>query len=845
MNLALAWRLARRELRGGLKSFRVFLACLAIGVGAIAAVGSVASAITSGLQANGRTLLGGDAELRFTHRIADADELAWLSGETAGISEVIDFRGMAGAPNGDRAVAQIKAIDVAYPLVGALEMRDGVDLAEALAERNGVYGAVAEATLLDRLDVQIGDALRIGTKSVELRGVIEREPDRQANGIELGPRLMVARPALEGSGLMQPGSLYYSAYRVVMPDGGDANALKERFDAEFPEAGGRWQQMSDPAPRVSGTVERIGTFLVLVGLASLAVGGVGVSAATRGYLERKTETIATLKTLGASGSLVVTIYLMQILVLALIGVGFGLLLGAGIPMLFSSQLAGALPVPASFGIYPAALGEAALYGLLTALLFALWPLALARETPAAVLFRDIVDKTRRWPRAVYLAVIVATGAALAGSAIWFAGNAKLGAAFVAGLAIALAAFAATAWVVRQGAQRLARRRGLTANRPALRMALAAIGGPGGETAGVMLSLGMGLTLLSTIGQIDSNLRGLVSQDISEAAPAFFVIDIPAYQFEDFAATARALPEVERMDTAPMLRGRLIEINGETITPESVPPEARWVVRGERGLTYADALPEGSVLAAGEWWPENYTGEPQVSFAEEEALELGLALGDTITVKVLGRDLTATITNFRKVEWEGMRINFTMVFNSASLKGAPHSHIATVYAPAGSEGKITRALAADFPSAVPIPVRDIVNRTEKLLGDLANGVRGASLATLLSGLVVLIGATAAGQRRLLYEAAILKTLGATRGALMRAFSLRYLLLGGIAALVALALGTLAAWAVTHFVFKADFSFDAMTGLLVSALGIAATLGTGIAFAWSALSARPAAMLRGRA
>ena len=845
MNLALAWRLARRELRGGLKSFRVFLACLAIGVGAIAAVGSVASAISAGLQANGRALLGGDAEFRLTHRVADPDERAWLDGATAGLSEVIDFRGMAGAPNGDRALAQIKAIDGAYPLIGTLTLRDGQEVTAALEERGGVYGAVAEATLLDRLDVGLGETLRIGTREVELRGVIGNEPDRQADGINLGPRLMVARGALEGSGLMQPGSLYYAAYRIVMPEGESAVELRERFERAFPEAGGRWRQMTDPSPRVSGTVERIGTFLILVGLASLAVGGVGVSAATRGYLERKTETIATLKTLGASGSLVVTIYLIQIIILALIGVGLGLLIGAGLPVLLAGPLAAALPVPASFGIYPAALGEAALYGLLTALLFALWPLALARETPAAVLFRDIVDKSRRWPRPVYLLLILAVAVALAGSAIWFAGEFRLGAAFLGGLAIALAAFAATAWLVRKTAQVLARRRGLTANRPALRMALGAIGGPGGETAGVMLSLGMGLTLLSTIGQIDSNLRGLVSQDISEAAPAFFVIDIPGYQFDDFAAAARALPEVERIDTAPMLRGRLIEINGETITPESVPPEARWVVRGERGLTYSATPPEGSVIAAGEWWPEDYTGPPQVSFAEEEALEMGLEIGDAITVKVLGRDLTATITNFRKVEWEGMRINFTMVFNPSSLQGAPHSHIATVYAPEGSEGRITRALAGDFPSAVPIPVRDIVNRTEKLLGDLANGVRGASLATLLSGLVVLIGATAAGQRRLLYEAAILKTLGATRGALMRAFSLRYLLLGGIAALVALALGTLAAWAVSHFVFKTDFVFDATTGLLVSALGIAATLGTGIAFAWSALSARPAAMLRARA
>lgn len=840
--MALAWRLARRDLRGSLRSFRVFLACLAIGVAAIAGVGSVASAIQAGLQDNGRAILGGDVELRLTHRFATDEERAWMEGESAALSEIVDFRGMVGAPSGERALAQVKGVDAAYPLVGAVTLDGGDALAGALVERDGRWGAVAERALLDRLALEIGDVLRLGTKDVVLRGVIADEPDRQVAGISLGPRLMVARGALEGSGLLQPGSLYRSAYRLLLTPGDTVERLQGRSENAVPEAGWRWRDLRDPAPGTTRQVERIARFLVLVGLAALAVGGVGIWAATRGYLEKKTATIGILRTMGAGGGTVLAVYLLQIGVLTLAGVAIGLMLGAGIPLLLAPLMAASLPVPANFGLYPGALGQAALYGVLTALLFSLWPLAVARDTKAAVLFRDGADTTRRWPRWPYILISLALFAALAGAAMFFADNRVLGGGFIGGLIVAMLVFAVLGWAVRLVMRWLSRRRSLTSGRPATRLALASIGGPGSETSGVMLALGLGLTLLAAIGQIDANLRGMIDGDVSDDAPAFFYLDIPAPQKDAFVTVAKADTAIERIETAPMLRGRITGINGERADPEKIDPEARWMLRGDRGLTYSDTPAEGTTLTEGEWWSAEYTGEPLVSFIDEEGRAMGLEIGDTVTVNVLGRDLTARVASFRKVEWRRMGLNFTMVFNPASLRAAPHSHIATIYAGAGEEGRLTRLFAQDFPSAVAIPVREAIERTKTLLGRLADAVRAASVVTILSGLIVLAGVTAAAQSRRAHEAAVLKTLGASRGTILRAALLRTLALGLAAAIPAIALGMAAGWGVTSYVFEAQFTPRLGPALLVAAFGIGVTLLTAGLFLRRTVAVKPARLLR---
>ncbi len=844
--LPLPLRFALRELRGGLRGFRVFLLCLALGVAALAAVGSVREAITRGLSAEGRAILGGDLELEFTYRFPTAAERAWIDGRAEAVSETVDFRSMVVADDPatgetQRALTQVRAVDAAYPLVGAVVLDPPMPLAQALGPRDGVWGVALDPLILDRLGARVGDRVRLGAATFEARAALIRAPDAAAAGLGLGPRSLVLTEGLADSRLLAPGSLFETELRATLPEGASLAALRGALEAEFPDAGIRWSDRSRPAPGVERFVGRIGSFLVLVGLAALAVGGVGVSAAVRAYLDGKTPVIATLRTLGASGRQVFAVYLIQIGALAALGVAAGLAIGGLGPAMVGPLFAGALPVPALFDVYAGPLWRAALWGGLTALAFALWPLARAREVRPASLFRDAAAPSGGWPGRRDLALIGAAAAALALSAIALSGAPLFAAWFVAGLALALGALWLTGRLVRRLAARAARLR-LLRGRPALRLALASVGGPGGETGGAMLALGLGLTVLAAIGQVDHNLRALVAEELPERAPAFFFVDIQNDQLADFNRRADGVAGVASVETAPMLRGVVTALNGIPAAEARIDDGVRWVLNGDRGVSYAAAPPPGAEILAGEWWPADWAGETLVSFSAEHAEGLGLGIGDTLTVNVLGREITGRIANLRRVEFRDLGINFLMIFTPGAFAGAPHTHIATVYASAEAEGPLLREIGGAFANVTAVAVREAIGRVAEGLGQIGAAARWAAGVTLLSGLVVLIGAAAAGERARAYEAAVLKVLGAERSRILASFAWRSALTGAAAGAVAILFGGLAAWGVIAFVMEARFSFSALSALGVVAGGAGASLLAGLAFALRPLAARPAAVLR---
>ncbi|WP_185802888.1 ABC transporter permease [Pontivivens nitratireducens] len=836
--MSAAWRIARRELRGGLRGFYIFLICLALGVAAIAAVGSVRAGIEAGLAREGAAILGGDAQAEFTYRFATEEERSWLESVAEEVSETVDFRSMAVAGN-ERGLTQVRGVDDLYPLYGEVVLDPPMDIASAL-ERRALPGGVMQPVLAARLGLRVGDTFTLGTQQFELRALLEREPDSAGAGFGLGPRTLVTLEGLQESGLITAGTLYDTQYRLRLPAGTDLEALENAAETRFAESGLRWQDSRNGAPGIARFVDRLGAFLVLVGLSGLAVGGLGVSAAVRSYLEGKLDTIATLKTLGATGRVIFTVYFIQVGILSLIGVGLGLLLGALLPLALGPVIEAQLPVPAVFTLYPGPLVEAAIYGLLTAAIFVIWPLARAQDIRAAGLFRDIAGGGMSLPRWPFLLVIAALSAVLIALAVLFSGAWALSLGAAGGIIAALAILAIMAGLVRISARRLARSR-VVRGRPALRLALGAVGGPGGETASVILSLGLGLTVLATVGQIEMNTRNAISQDLPEVAPAYFFLDIQNDQLPDFLEIAHAQDGVGRIDTAPMLRGIVTRINGQTARDVA---GDHWILRGDRGVTYAASQPESAELTQGTWWPDDYTGPPLVSFAAEEGAELGLSLGDKLTVNVLGRDIEVEIANFRVVEFGDMGINFVMILNEAALAGAPHTHIATLYAEEAAEGPLLRTLSRAFPNVTAIGVRDAITRVSEALGGLAAATSYGAAATLVTGFVVLIGAAAAGTRRRVFEAAVLKTVGATRGRILASFALRSAILGAMAGLVAILGGALAGWAVMTFVMEADYSFQVISALTIVSGGAVASLLAGLAFAWAPLAARPARVLRSR-
>ncbi len=840
MNLQVAGRIARRELRGGLAGFRIFLLCLTLGVTAIAGVGMVRAAIESGLRSEGAVILGGDAELEFDYRDATDAEMAWMRDVADRVSRVVDFRSMAVTGQGEtaeRALTQVKGVDDAYPLVGEVGLAPDIPLDAALDGTRDLPGAVMQRILIDRLGLAVGDEIRLGTQSFVLMAELTSEPDASSAGFALGPRTIVRAQALEGAGLLGPGTIYETKYRMDLPMGADLAALADEAEARFGADGGRWTDARNGAPGVAQFVDRIGSFLVIVGLAGLAVGGVGISASVRSYLAGKTGVIATLKTLGADRGTVFAVYLIQVGVLTAVGVAAGLILGAALPLIFAPLIEARLPVPVAFGLSPAPLAEAALYGILTALIFTLWPLARAEEVRAAALYRDGGASAGALPRRRHIAATGALAALLVGSAAVLSGVPYLALWAAAGIVGALAALALAALGLRALARVAGRRRALR-GKPALRMAIGAIGGPGEATGAVVLSLGLGLTVLAAVGQIDTNLRQAIDRDLPEVAPSYFFVDIQPDQIEGFRDRLDDDPAVSRVDTAPMLRGIITAVNG---TPADEWAD-HWVLRGDRGVTYSDAPPDTVTVTEGAWWPEDYDGPPQVSFAAEEAAEIGLEIGDTITVDILGRDITAEVTSFRAVDFSDAGIGFILSMNPGALAGAPHTWISTVYAEAEAEAAILRDLASAYPNITAIRVRDAIDNVARVLDSIAAATSYAALATLVTGFVVLIGAAAAGERARVYEAAVLKTLGASRARILTSFALRSALLGGAAGAVALAAGATGAWAVMTFVMDASFTLAWGSALAIIAGGVGATLVAGLAFAWRPLAARPARVLR---
>lgn len=836
--MTLALRLARRELRGGIAGFRIFLLCLILGVGAIAAVGSVRAAIDAGLAAEGRTILGGDAELRLTYRFAEPDERAWMDANAAAVGEMIDFRSMAVTAGGDRALTQVKAIDAAWPLVGAAQFDPPLSVAQVMAGDGTRPGGAMDGVLMDRLGLSVGDTFLLGTREFTLMARLVREPDSVGTSFGFGPRTLVATPALEGSGLIGPGSLFTVAYRLTLQPGETLESLRAARPRSLADQSVRWRDSRRPDPNVSRFVDRLGSFLVLVGLAGLAVGGIGIAAAVRSYLDTKTPVIATLKTLGAEGRTIFAIYFIQIGVLTLVGVAGGVALGAATVALGIPLLPEGLPVPVNSGLYPAPLAEAALYGVLTALVFTLWPLARVERVRAAALFRGIGTEARALPRAVPMIALIASALALVGATVWFSGVWQLALGTVGGIVGSLILLALVALALRRAARHLARAR-LLRGRTSLRLALGAVSNPREGAVAVILSLGLGLTVLASVGQIDANLRGAIATELPDRAPSFFFLDIQPDQIDAFTDQLAATEGVFDVVTAPQLRGVISQINGRPAREYG----NHWVLRGDRGVTYRDRQ-DDITLTEGTWWPEGYDGPPLISFAEEEGRELGLALGDEITVTILGRDITGTIANFRELDFSTGGIGFVMTWNDGAFRGAPHTVIATAHAPQEIEGQLLRELGTAFPNVTAIPIRETAQRVSEALSALATATAIAALATLATGFVVLIGTAAAGERARIFESAVLKTLGASRGKILASFALRSALMGAAAGSVAILAGAISAWAILTQVMEIDYTFEPLSALLIVAGGIIAVLIAGLVFALRPLAARPAQVLRSR-
>lgn len=829
--MSLVWRLALRDLRGSKAGLRLLAVCLFLGVAALAGIGSLSSAILGGLSERGQLILGGDVQFEVVQRDALPQERQAFA-RLGQVSEVIRMRAMAARPDNSQSVlAELKGVDGAYPLYGTLTLKPG-----ALAARPAGLDVAIASGLSERLGLKIGDRFRVGEAQFRVIGIIGDEPDRSGSGFTFGPAVLTDMAGLKATGLVQPGSLFSASYRVKLPPGVVPEAAAKTITTRFKEGGWEVRDRSNGAPGTRRFVERLGQFLALVGLTALAVAGIGVGNGVASWLDGKRGSIATYKVLGADGRTIFLVYLAQIVTVAALAVIAGLAVGASVPWVITSLAGDALPVPPRLALYPLPLLQGALYGLLIAFLFALAPLARARAVTAASLFRAGVDGGAR-PTLPVLAAMALVAVLIAAIAIATAREPGFAAMFVASVIGLLVLLTLLGTGIRAVAARLPRPKA-----PLARLALANLHRPGTQTSRLVVALGLGLTLFATLAVIQTSLNRQIETTIPKRAPSFFALDIPKEEEANFRRIVTGIAPDAEIATVPSLRGPVLAVAGRRVSDMKEIPEEAWFLRGDRGLTFARDVPAGSRITAGEWWPKDYAGPPLVSIDEKAANAVGLKIGDSITVSVLGVEIEAKIASFREINWDTLGFNYVLVFDPATLEPAPYTLAATLAVPAARELAVNRAVSAAYPAVSMVRIKDVITQVSDLLNQLATAISIAASVAVLAGLAVLVGAIAAARRTRSYDAVLLKLLGATRGQVLSVQAIEYALLATLLSALALAIGSAAGWYVTTRIFNLDWSPDWGIVLATVAAGGFGTLVLGLIGALPVLAARPAAALR---
>lgn len=829
-----AWAIARRDLSARFKGLRLLVVCLFLGVGAIAAIGTLTGSIERELSSRGREILGGDLEVRIWQRGLTEKENAAIRA-LGQVSTGLRMQAIAQA-NGRSAPVALKAVDDLWPLTGRLKLKDG-----------RTVGAPPEGTIwlsegtLARLGVANGGTITIGGVPLRIGGIITADPEQMGEGFALGDVAITGLDLPAKAGLTTPGAMYRTKVRVLLASDRGPRDVANDLTAQFPDSGFEYRTRISATPGISKFVNRMGEFLVLVGLAALVITGIGIGGAVSSYLEARRTSIATLKVLGATSGDIARIYILQVGAAALVGSLAGLCAGVVLTPLLAHQLGALLPVATGLTISPVALVTAAAYGLLVALVFAAPPLARARAYPAMVLMRSRIvaapapRKFLLLPVALGLAAIVALAMARAAQPLLTAG-------FLAGAAIVLGVLA----LVGIGIGALSRRLPKPTD-PALRTGIANLSRPGAQTSGLATALGFGLSAFVLIAVIQTCLDANIRRSVPQRAPDYFVLDVPKTRAAGFRTLVGSIAPRATVRVVPNLRGRILAYGPAgrmtRVSDLDEIPDGAWPLRGERGLTYAAEIPEGNSLTSGKWWPQDYTGEPLISVDEEFARAIDLKVGDYLTVGVLGVEKTARVASLRRIDWDSLGFNFVLVFSPNALEDAPHNLAATVDLPAGetASGLLPKLVQA-FPSSSVIETGSLLREARDLVGQMSVAILAAASVAVLAGLAVLMGTIAAARASRTYDVVILRVLGANRRQILSMILAEYGALAAGLALVALLVGSVAGWAVITLLFDFDWLPDWPRILAVLGLGIALILAFALAGSLPLLRAKPAKALR---
>ncbi len=797
---AFALRMAWRETRAAWRHFTYFFICIALGVAALVGVGLFAANMDRAIQREARSLMAADVELRTTRPLTAEAEAVLHGFDGRGIARMhlSELVAMAAVRTGTQLV-ELKAVEPGYPFYGKLRAEPEQALATLFTGNN----VLAEETLLIRLDLKVGDTLKIGRTEFRIAGLLKKEPDRAAGAFSFGPRVLMSQQGLAATQLIQPGSRVTHRHLLKLPESVSPRAVQAELSSTFPDKTVRVSTYQEAQPMLRRFLRQLTMYLGLVGLIALMVGGIGVASSVRAFLNEKLETIAVLKAVGAESRTILLVYLTQTLLLGLLGSLAGAALGAGLQIFLPPLMKTWLPIELEFrfALLPFVRGVA--MGLLTTILFALWPLLDVRHVRPNLIFRR--DVTEEPSGSAGRSAWVASGLlalALAGLALWQAGSWRAAGLFIGTLIAALGLLQGAAWMVARLARRLPRWRPL-----AWRQGLANLYRPGSQVKTILVSVGVGVMVILAIHLVERNILWEIGENIPTNAPSFFFIDIQPDQQDAFARLLAERGHAEARLT-PLVRSRLWALNGQPIGRENYEErEHGWYFTREYVLTFLKDLPKDNVVTKGDWWNAvEPSREPRVSVEEEAARRLGLDIGSTVEFDIQGAKVSGKVVNIRKVEWGNMSTNFYFIFEPGALDGAPMTYVATARIDPKEEVPLQRAVIAAFPNVSAISIRDVLDSVARVVDRISLVIRFMAGLSILAGAIVLAGALAATRFRRIYEAMILKAVGATRRAIAQTFAVEYALLGAAAGVIGTGLAVALAWGVGHWILDVKWLFQ---------------------------------------
>lgn len=881
--MPIALKLAWREIASTWSRFVYLFLCIALGVGAIVAVDLFAANIEQVVLGDARALLGGDVELSWRRAIPDTSREALNSLSERGIltSHVTELAAMAIAESPAKnshggtvsQLVELKATDTSYPLYGKVVAAPDHPLEQLLTPLPSIcrlspcFGAIAQESLLIRLDLTVGSELRIGQARFIITAILKKEPDRIANGMSLGPRVIISRQALEATELIRTGSRIQEQYRLKIPDSLSLEPFMGELRGRFSREGAQIHSFRDAQPRLKRFLDQLTLYLGLIGLTILLVGGIGVACTIQGFITQKIPIIATLKALGADSPQVIRLYLTQSLILGGIGSLFGAMFGVALHQSVPFFLQGIIPetLPMHPGLMPILRGI--LLGTFATLAFSLWPLLDIRQVSPAWMYRQMVDPpqalagtqptTLRWRsrltqwRTDRTRVLVSSFlvGSMAGLAVWQAHSLTLGLFFFVACASAVLLLLGGTGLLYKGLRNVH-----FPQRYLLRHTMNNLRRPGNFTRAMTLAIGIGVMLMTMLITVQHSLLELINNQIPSNAPSFFFIDIQPDQHQQFTQVLNQHFPDSPYQLVPVMRSRLAAINEQSVNHEAHRGKRDgWYFTREYVLTASSVLPKDNMITRGSWWDEfeqerNSTSDetlsdlPLISVEEEAAQHLGLTIGSTLTLDIQGVPFRAQVSNFREVDWSSFSMNFFMIVEPGSLEGAPFTYIATARVPSHAEIPLQEAMVTAMPNVTAINVGDVLENIARIFRQLAMGIQALAWLCLMTGTVVMIAAISINRYRRLHELAILKALGGDRRLLLLSLGMEFGVIGAFAGFVGLGLGCFLSWAILHFFFDLTWTFDpalVLTGLLLT---MALTIVTGFLSTYRLLGFPPLSVLR---